>query len=152
VALQDAASTAFRGLDGAVLDDAEAAVTLRKPERGCPEPVPTNRRASEVLATFSTRSQLQSYEMHGYMSVVGSATGERYRLYHRDAAAQRGLQRCLIDTHGNPVCVYDWAVPAEEETLAIKFAVEHAEPWIMAYVGRPPLERLRGPLLQGPLA
>jgi hypothetical protein len=37
----------------------ETVATVRPPARGCPAPLPANRRASEVLAAFSTPEQLE---------------------------------------------------------------------------------------------
>lgn len=108
-----------------------AAVTLRAPNRGCPEPTSAERRASRVLRAFSTLRQWAEWQLHGRMVIRGSKTGGRFVLYHRDQAAKLGLKRVLIHPCGAPVCAWDWSVPPEEEALAIKLAVEHREPWIM---------------------
>ncbi len=108
-----------------------AAATIPEPKRGCPAPAHARRRASEVLRTFSTRPQWQTWERAGFMRLVGGTTGKSYRLYHRDEAAVRGLGHVLIDVStGEEVCVWDDGVPAEEEALGVKLAVEHREPWL----------------------
>lgn len=124
-------TVALKDSDAPVPDEAVAAASLKPPSRGCPPPTSAERRASEVLRVFSTRRQHDSFQAHGFMDVIGNATGKRYRLHHRDEAHQRGLSRVLIDTTtGNPVCVWDNTVPPEEEVLAIKLAVEHREKWL----------------------
>jgi len=109
----------------------EAAATVREPWVGCPPPETAVRRASEVLRTFSTRSQWEQWEEHGAMKLIGNATGKAYWLHHRSVAAARGLLHLLIEAKsGRDICVWDDRVPAEEEALAIKFAVEHRENWL----------------------
>jgi len=116
----------------------EAAVTVRPPERGCPTPTPCERRASEVLRSFSTRRQWACWLAHGWMPLAGSHTGRPYRVYHRTMASLAGLDRVLFDVReGHTVCVYDPNVPAEEEVLGIKLAVEHREAWLLGLNARP---------------
>lgn len=109
----------------------EAAATLATPERGCPMPAPANRRASEVLAAFSTPRQRESFEAHGRMKVIGNRSGRSYYVYHRDEAAKRGLSRCIATAQGEPICAWDATVPAEEEVLSLKLALEHREAWLL---------------------
>lgn len=123
-------------VDGAVLPKTEtpieAVATVKAPTRGCPEPQPCDRRASQVLRTFCTASQWSDFETHGSMRVIGNATGKAYRVYHRDEAAKRGLDRALVDSEtGHTICVWDVDVPAEEEALSLKLAVEHREAWLL---------------------
>lgn len=107
---------------------AEAAVTVREPYRGCPAPTAAVRRASEVLRVFSTGRQMDQWDREGRMGLLGSRTGRAYTLYHRDEAAQRGLTHVLIENRtGDAICCWDHRVPAEEEALGIKLAVEHRE-------------------------
>lgn len=136
----DAATwTAVRHVGGTVVIDgvkvpgeATAAATVTPPRKGCPPPSAAERRASEVLRVFSTERQMRTWSEEGWMRVVGSHTGEAYRLYHRDEAAKRGLPRLLIRAAtGAPVCVWDDRVPPAEEALAIKLAVEHREAWLL---------------------
>lgn len=109
-----------------------AAATVREPTIGCPAPSPADRRASEVLQTFSTTAQMRAWRDHGAMKVVGCHTGAAYWLYHRGEAAARGLGHCLVEaTTSREICVWDACVPAEEEALAIKLAVEHRERWLL---------------------
>lgn len=110
-----------------------AAASVREPKRGCPAPTPAERRASEVLRTFSTASQWSSWQKTGSMLVIGSSSGKSYRLYHRDEAARRGLHHTLVEVRtGVDVCAWDDRVPAEEEALSLKLAVEHRERWLLS--------------------
>lgn len=110
----------------------EVAVTVREPQRGCPAPSPADRRASEVLAAFSTSRQWAQWTSRGFMELYGVVTGKLYRLRHHNEAVERGLGHLLIDVEtGREICVYDPLVPAPEEALAIKLAVEHREAWLL---------------------
>lgn len=136
--------TAIRSMDGKVsLYDgveppaeaeaskaADAAASVAAPTRGCPEPTPCERRSSQVLRTFSTRSQWDDWQKTGSMKVIGNATGKAYRIFHRNEAHRLGLNRCVvnIETQG-VICAWADGVPSEEEVLSIKFALEHREAW-----------------------
>lgn len=117
--------------------EAAAVATVQTPRRGCPAPVAARRRASEVLAAFSTPEQIEELQRHGRMRAIGNATGKAYHVYHRDEAARRGLAHCLVDCETREdICVWDNRVPAEEELLSLKLAVEHREGWLLGQ-GRP---------------
>lgn len=124
--------TGVKLVDGtpSVPAETRAAASLRPPARGCPAPIPTNRRASEVLRTFSTRAQVAEWERTGSLVAFGSLTGQPYRIFHRNEAVRRGLGHILVDAAGREVCVWDCRVPAEEEVLGAKLAVEHCEAWL----------------------
>lgn len=108
-----------------------AAATVLAPARGCPAPLAANRRASEVLATFSSQRQMRDYLDTGAMVAFGNVTGRPYRIYHRNAAKQLGLAHCIIEVDtGRDLCAWDDRVPAEEETLGLKLAVERREGWL----------------------
>lgn len=111
-------------------DKPVAAATVKEPSKGCPAPEPCQHRASEVLKAFSTRSQWEQWNRDGFMLAVGNATGKVYQVHHRNVAARRGLGHSLT-CEGREVCVWDATVPAEEEALASKLAVEHREHWLV---------------------
>lgn len=118
--------------DGKSEDAPVAAATVREPQRGCPAPEPAERRASEVLRAFSDARQWVQWTTKGFMDVVGEATGKLYRLWHHNEAIDRGLGHLLVDLEtGHEVCVYDPLIPAPEEALSIKLAVEHRESWLL---------------------
>jgi len=112
-----------------------AAVTLKKPKKGCPAPTPAERRASEVLQTFCTASQWGQLLREGRLTAIGSHTGRAYHVYHRDQAANQGLLHSLVlRSTGREICCWDDTVPAEEEVLSIKLAIEHRERWLLDLV------------------
>ena len=111
---------------------AVAAAAVRKPRLGCPAPLETNRRASEVLRTFSTASQWREWQAHGSMKVVGSVSGEAYRVHHRNSAVRKGLPHVLERIRdGHTICAWDDRVPAEEEALGMKLGIEHDESYLI---------------------
>lgn len=122
-----------------------AAVTVTPPRRGCPAPAACERRSSEVLRVFSTADQWASWQTRGRMTLYGSHTGARYTLFHRNEASARGLGHVLLApapedvsrprtwrSGSREVCVWDDGLPAEEEALGIKLAVEHREVWLLS--------------------
>lgn len=110
---------------------ATAAATVRQPARGCPAPEPCERRASEVLKAFSTVSQWQRWKREGKMLCIGNATGRAYFVHHRNHAAQLGMGHSVsMVSTGEEICIWDGGVPAEEEALAAKLAIEHREKWL----------------------
>jgi hypothetical protein len=118
-------------------EEPAAAVTVRAPVRGCPLPERCNHRASEALAAFLTRRQWAQWEAERRIRCIGHATGRAYDIYHRDRAAQLGLSRCIVETAtGSPVCAWDATVPAEEEVLSLKLAIEHREKWLLGLIGQ----------------
>lgn len=122
--------------------DAAAAVSITPPGRGCPAPLRCNYRASEVLRTFSTTTQWESWTRRGYMHVRGNLSEHRYTVFHRDLAAQRGFRHSVLDHRGAELCVWDDTVPAEEEALAIKLTLEHHEGYVLTRHGDPLAETL----------
>lgn len=125
------------GMAAAPVKEPVAAATVATPKQGCPAPAHAERRASEVLRTFSTTRQWSQWNAEGRMRLLGNVTGMAYHLYHRDEAAARGLPRLLIEARsGHKVCVWDDRVPPAEEALAIKFAVEHREGWLRSLTSR----------------
>lgn len=123
-----------------------AAATLRAPARGCPPPAPALTRAAEALGAFSTARQLRSYLGEGRMVAFGNATGHPYAIFHRGEAARRGLGHCVVNLSSHQeICAWDDSVPAEEETLALKLAVEHRERWLLSNPGRLPARRRSRP-------
>jgi hypothetical protein len=132
-----------------VPETTQAAVTVRQPERGCPAPEPCNERASEVLRTFCSQTQWRSWQAAQSLVAYGGSSGKPYRIYHRNQAARKGLGHILVDADNREVCVWDATVPAEEEVLATKLAVEHREDWLRGPFPAhfTALERLPGPRL-----
>lgn len=109
----------------------EAAVTVRAPRLGCPAPTPAERRASEVLRTFCTQREWDCWQQRSFIPVVGNASGRSYRIYHRTEAARLNMGHTVVDQDGTEVCMWDDTVPAEEEALALKLALQHREGWLL---------------------
>lgn len=110
---------------------AVAAVSVPQPVRGCPFPTSCQRRASEVLRTFSTERQWEQFQRRGYLTAYGNVTGMAYNIFHRDEAAYRGLHRSVAEAStGRIICAWNNDVPPEEEVLTLKFAMEHREGWV----------------------
>ncbi len=113
-----------------------AAATVQPPKKGCPAPTPAERRASEVLRTFSTKKQWSQWNAEGRMRLIGQTSGKAYHLYHRDEAAARNLPNLLIEASTQqPICIWDDRVPPAEEALAIKLGIEHRERWTRGLQG-----------------
>ena len=118
--------------DGPVPDKAEALVTGQRVHRGCPTPTGASRRASRVLRAFSTARQWADWQAHGYLELHAQRSRARYRIYHRDEAARLQLPRIAVQIPNGSrparaLCVWDWTIPPEEEALAVKLGLEHAE-------------------------
>jgi hypothetical protein len=105
--------------------EAEKAVTVAKPVRGCPAPNfdLINHRASEVLRAFLNEQQCDDFDRLQRFVSVGADTGHRYMLTSREcpAALKRFGGRQLFDLdQRQSFCVhYDLDVPAPEEILAL---------------------------------
>lgn len=113
-------------------EDADEAVTTRRPTLCCPTPVSgPERRASEVLRAFCTPEQWESWLENGYLHCYGGLSGHKYRICnrHSELARRQGKITWDLDDDGI-VHAYDWSLPPAEETLAMKLALEHAEHWI----------------------
>lgn len=116
----------------------QAAATVRAPRLGCPAPAAAARRASEVLRTFCTRREWDCWERRGFIPVMGNASGRGYRVYHRDVAAKLNMGHTVVDDTGKELCMWDDMVPAEEEALALKLALQHREDWVLNVGGLRP--------------
>lgn len=136
---------------------AEAAVTAKAPNRGCPDCVEAPRSpAAEVLETFLTNDQLRDWRKWGCFEAVGSHSKHTYLVSHRHSKFAAKWSRMVYDlTAKHPICVYDWTVPPEEETLAVKLFLEHRESMVSTYGAGPgripiiPIPRLGMPALAG---
>lgn len=72
------------------------------------------------------------------MRLVGGTSGNSYLLFHRDVAHRKDMGHTLVDVRsGREICAWDDSVPAEEEALSLKLAVEHRERWLLSPHGRP---------------
>ena len=117
---------------GAVSSTPEAAVSVARPTPCCPECIPGSvERASEVLLSFLTPEQHDQWAKHRTILVVGGLSGHLYRIAHRSSPIAVAQKRIAWDMTADHVMhFHDWSVPPEEEVLASKLILEHAEPWL----------------------
>jgi hypothetical protein len=110
----------------------KAAATVKRPTPSCPNCfVDACAPATEVLLDFLSNAQHEDWKRHRAIVVEGGITGNRYLLSHRSGphAARQGRicydmdSQCVVHFH-------DQRVPPEEEVLAAKLILEHAEPWL----------------------
>jgi len=105
--------------------EAEAAVTVAEPTKGCPLPEfeRADVRATRILRTFLSSSQLEDFDRAQSFVVTGADSGRIYILTSRQASPDRlarvgGRSVFCVDTR-SPICVHDWTVPAAEELLEL---------------------------------
>lgn len=125
--------TALSVLAEAAADDPKAkGVTVTRPTPSCPQCIPGSiDRASEVLLSFLDDEEHADWAKHRQIVVYGGQSGHRYLLAHRHSRLAERLGRICYDLDDRCVVhFYDWAIPPEEEILAAKLILEHAEPWL----------------------
>jgi len=112
--------------------EATEAATVRRPTLCCPYATPgPDLRASQVLRSFCTTEQWQSWLNVGFLYCYGNLSGRRYLVAHRHHPLAIQNKYIVWDTDGDHVVhCWDWSVPPPEEVLAVKLALEHAEEWI----------------------
>lgn len=111
---------------------ATAAATVKRPTPCCPQCLPgAVEPANEVLQQFLTEEQHETWAEDRSMIVVGGMSGHEYLLVHRKSLLAGKIGRICFDlTDGAVVHFHDWTVPPEEEVLAAKLILEHAEDWL----------------------
>lgn len=109
-----------------------AAVSVKRPTPSCPECQPgAIGPATEVLETFLTPDQHEQWARERAILVHGHLSGHRYLVAHRHSKVARKVGRLCYDLDDQLVVhFHDWSVPPEEEVLAAKLILEHAEPWL----------------------
>lgn len=108
------------------------AASVKRPTPSCPQCVPgAVGPASEVLLSFLTPEQHDQWSRERAILVQGHLSGHRYILAHRNSAIAQRVGRICYDVDDERVVhFHDWSVPPEEEVLAAKLIMEHAEPWL----------------------
>lgn len=111
---------------------AEAATSVSRPTPCCPQCIPGSvERASEVLLTFLNEQEHKDWAETRSIVVRGGLTQHNYLIAHRHSATANKMGRICYDLDdGFVVHFYDWSIPPEEEVLAAKLILEHAEPWL----------------------
>jgi hypothetical protein len=112
-------------------EEAKAA-SVKRPTPCCPQCLPgAIGPASEVLLSFLTPGQHEQWARERAILVEGHLSGHRYVIAHRHSEAAQKVGRICFDIDdGRVVHFHDWSVPPEEEVLAAKLIMEHAEPWL----------------------
>ncbi len=112
--------------------EGKAAATVKRPTPCCPDCyVDACAPATEVLLDFLSPEEHEDWAKHRAIVVEGGITGNRYLISHRHGlyAARNG--RICYDLDDQVVVhFHDQRVPPEEEVLAAKLILEHAEPWL----------------------
>lgn len=109
-----------------------AAASVKRPTPCCPQCMPgAIGPATEVLLSFLTPSQHEQWQSERAIEVIGGLSGHRYVIAHRNSPIAAKVGRICFDSDdGEVVHFHDWSVPPEEEVLAAKLIMEHAEPWL----------------------
>ena len=108
------------------------AASVKRPTPCCPVcEVGSVAPASEVLLSFLSEEEHESWARDRAIVVTGGLTGHRYVLAHRQSAvAAYNTKMCFDLDDGQILHFHDNSVPPEEEVLAAKLILEHREPWL----------------------
>lgn len=108
------------------------AASVRRPTPCCPIcEVGSVAPASEVLLSFLSEEEHETWARERAIVVTGGLTGHRYVLAHRrSAVAALNTKMCFDLDDGQILHFHDNSVPPEEEVLAAKLILEHREPWL----------------------
>ena len=110
--------------------EAEVAVSVEKPPRGCPMPTLLERaeeRAFDVLRQFLNPQQLADFESKKAFIVKGNDTGHPYMVVSRWNPMCQTYGLLWDVPEQKRICASLPNVPPSEEVLAMKFAVEFYE-------------------------
>jgi len=109
-----------------------AAATVKRHTPCCPDCIPgAIAPASEVLLSFLTDDEHETWARERAIYVEGGLTGAIYRIAHRHSRHAQEQSRICMDLDGGFVVhFHDTTVPPEEEVLAAKLILEHREPWL----------------------
>jgi hypothetical protein len=112
-------------------EEAKAA-SVKRPTPCCPQCQPgAIGPASEVLLSFLSPEQHERWAQERAILVQGHLSGHRYVIAHRHTPLAQKVGRICFDIDDQKVVhFHDWSVPPEEEVLAAKLILEHAEPWL----------------------
>jgi hypothetical protein len=112
-------------------DEAKAA-SVKRPTPCCPQCQPgAIGPASEVLLSFLSPEQHEQWSRERAILVHGHLSGHRYVIAHRNSDIAQQVGKICYDVDDSRVIhFHDWSVPPEEEVLAAKLIMEHAEPWL----------------------
>lgn len=113
-------------------EGAKAAASVSRPTPCCPNCEPGSiEPAREVLLSFLTPEQHRDWSEHRAITVTGHLSGHRYLLMHRHSPGAIRNTRIAYDLDDRGTMhFHDVSLPPEEEVLAAKLILEHAEPWL----------------------
>lgn len=111
---------------------AETAATVRRPTPCCPNCfIDAVEPATEVLLSFLTPKQHETWSKHRYITVRGGLSGHRYLIAHRNSEIAAKNGKIVWDCEDRDVLhFHDWSVPPEEEVLATMLILQHREAWL----------------------
>lgn len=116
-----------------IKDDAagvDAVVQVQKPARGCPMPSATEMkevRAAYVVRKFLAAGQLRDFDARRAFVAVGCDTGHTYRITSRWSPDVEQYGALYDVARQAAICASNLDVPPSEESLSLKFSVEHFE-------------------------
>lgn len=108
------------------------AASVRRPTPCCPTcEVGSVPPARDVLLSFLSEEEHESWARERAIVVTGGLTGHRYVLAHRQSPIAAYHTKICFDLDDRQVLhFHDNSVPPEEEVLAAKLILEHREPWL----------------------
>ena len=112
--------------------DAKVAATVKRPTPCCPDCyVDAVRPATEVLLSFLTAAQHETWARERYVIVHGGVTRHRYLIAHRHSPRAAAQRRITLDLDDRVILhFHDWTIPPEEEVLGAMLILRHREPWL----------------------
>ena len=131
------------------------AATVQRPTPCCPRCIPgAVEPATEVLLSFLSDEQHESWSKDRCLIAVGGFTGVRYLLAHRHTARAQKIGRVCYSLDDEAVVhFHQTEVPPEEEILAALLILEQREHWLRneatLFDFNPDLGRFKNPFGDG---
>lgn len=123
---------ALEPLAAKAAEEGKAAATVKRPTPCCPQCYEDAiGPATDVLLDFLSPEQHEDWARQRAFIVRGSVTGVRYLLSHRHGRYAGKYGKICRDIDNEITAhFHDHTVPPEEEVLAAKLCLEHAEAWL----------------------
>jgi hypothetical protein len=112
--------------------DVKAAATVSRPTPSCPDCIPGSiAPAREVLLSFLTSEQHETWKKGRYVVAQGNLTGHRYIIAHRHSKIAQKNTRIAWDADDCATLhFHNSALPPEEEVLSAMLVLQHREHWL----------------------
>ncbi len=129
----------------------EAAASVQRPTPCCPRCIPgAVEPASEVLLSFLTPEQHESWASDRCLIAVGGYTGVRYLLAHRHTPRARKMGRVCYSLDDEAIVhFHQTEVPPEEEILSALLILQLRENWLRneatLFTPNPAIGRFKNP-------